>query len=236
MSPGNLSTYADELKSLLELRYPPLQISYLDEVPSGIRVSSKSLPSSCSFWPLGFSGSFAAPIDAHTNCEIGYYVLGGETRGERDLKLKDKMEWMISEGYLSPGEDASISKMKRMPRFIYYGRLGENELRPDILILFLKPESAMMAFEALSGGSMHPSPLRVLGRPTCSIAPYLLNSGEKAAISLGCAGFRVYVPEAEGMLMLAVRGEALEDFVSSLRSICRANERVAEENRAKLQC
>lgn len=221
---------AELLRTGLSLSESPVQISYLKEEPVGIEDYAGEVPSGCTYWGVGTSRPFYARLSGHLNCEIGAFVMGLTPKGALKEKLSNTIGWMEDEGYLAKGEASSIPRLAEAPAFVCYGPLGSVKYRPDVVIMFLEPQAAMLALESAGQGGAHPFHVPVTGRPACSIIPHILNGGEDIAISFGCAGFRTYVDKAAGKVLLAVRGEGLERFSSNLRRTLKANEAVSQEN------
>ncbi|MEM3851747.1 MAG: DUF169 domain-containing protein [Methanomassiliicoccales archaeon] len=211
----------------------PLQISYLSNLPEGVTETEKRVPSGCTFWPMGQREPFFAKLDAHKNCEIGYFVMGASPDPQMQVTLGEKIKWMQDECYLKAGEENAIPRLRRVPSYVYYGPLGASDISPDVVLLMLDPDKAMIALEALGKEGMHPSGIPVLGRPACSIIPYILNTGSRAALSMGCSGFREFVDEAKGKVLVAIRGDELQDFAERLEILGDANRAVAQDARER---
>ena len=66
-------------------------------------------------------------------------------------------------------------------------------------------------------GTMHASPLPLLGRPTCMAIPAALTSG--MASSLGCIGNRVYTGITDDEFYTVIAGKDLASVAAELNTI-----------------
>ncbi len=218
-----LEQVSKELQQDLELSAPPIQITYLEEAPSGVPEHPGGAPSVCTFFAAGRSNPFFASIRAHEDCEIGAFVLGLPPQGPLGDRLTSTVGMMQREGYLRPGDEGKIVRNPKAPNFVAYGPLGSLPMAPTAVLMFANPKSAMLALEAA------PESVPVNGRPMCSLVP-TLNHGAPVALSVGCIGSRIYTSMGDDTMLVGVRGDYLERFVAEVRKIHRANEIVGAEN------
>lgn len=214
---------ASELSRHLELAHAPIQISYLEQAPAGVREHPGGVPSVCTFFSEGAREPFYAGLPAHEDCEVGAFVLGIEPKGEVGQRLMGTLAMMHQEGYLRPGEEAQIPHNAKPPQFVAYGPLGSLPMAPSTVLMFASAKGAMLAMEAA------PGPVPVNGRPMCAIVP-TLQQGASVAVSTGCIGSRIYTGLADGEMVVGVRGDHLEAFAGALRRIRQANTVVGDED------
>ena len=219
---------ADQLTNDLELDSAPVQISYLDEPPSGVAEHEGNVPSVCTFFAEGRQRAFYAGTKAHEACEIGAFVLGIAPEGKLGERLMTTVGSMQQEGYLRPGEEAGIPRNTTAPKFVAYGPLGSLPVPPTNVLFFAQPKSAMLAREAARGS------VPMNGRPMCAIVP-TLNQGAPVAVSIGCIGSRIYTEMGDDQMVIGVRGDHLEEFARSVRRIRHANQVVGTEDRMRKQ-
>jgi uncharacterized protein (DUF169 family) len=217
---------AAQLTRDLELTRPPVQISYLDAPPAGVPEHAGGVPSVCTFFAEGQAAPFYAGLPAHENCEIGAFVLGVAPEGEVGGRLMATVGLMQKEGYLAPGEEATIPRNAKPPRFVAYGPLGSLPVPPTTVLLFARPKSAMLALEAA------PAPAPMNGRPMCAIVP-TLNQGAKVAVSLGCIGSRIYTEMGDDRLIVGIRGDHLSEFAERVQRIRQANDAVGADDQSR---
>ena len=225
--PTELQQLAAQLTEDLELTAPPIQISYLDAPPEGVKEHPGGAPSVCTFFAEGRQKAFFADTKAHEACEIGAFVLGIPPQGELGDRVMGMLGTMHGEGYLHPNEEAKIPHNAQAPRYVAYGPLGSLPVPPSSVLLFAKPKSAMLAMEAAPEG-----PVPMNGRPMCAIVP-TLNAGAPVAVSIGCIGSRIYTELPDEQMIVGIRGDHLAKFAASVRRIRHANSVIGDENRRR---
>ncbi len=219
---------AQQLTHDLDLTSPPIQISYLDSPPKGLAEHPGGAPSVCTFFAEGQFRSFYAGKKAHDACEIGAFVFGIPPEGELGTRLMGTVGRMQKDGYLLPGEEATIPHNAKAPNFVAYAPLGSISAAPSSVLMFARPKSAMLAVEAAKGT------VPMNGRPMCAIVP-TLNAGAPVAISLGCTGSRIYGEIGDDSMVVGVRGDHLERFAKAVRAIRGVNRKVAAEDTKRRQ-
>lgn len=222
----NLSEIARQLTEDLELTSPPVQVTYLDHAPPGVKEHPGGAPSVCTFFAEGKRSPFYAPLPQHEACEVGAFVLGVAPEGELGQRLMATIGMMQSEGYLVPGEEARIPRNATPPKFVAYGPLGSLPMAPTDVLMFARPKSAMLAMEASA------APVPINGRPMCALVP-TLNAGAPVAVSMGCIGSRIYTNMGDESMLVGVRGDRLAEFAQRLRKIRSANAAVGAEDRRR---
>jgi len=212
----DLRSIARQLTEDLELDRAPVQVSYLEEAPSGVEKHPGGAPSVCTFFAEGQKRPFYAGLPEHEACEIGAFVLGVAPAGEFGARLMGTVGSMQKEGYLIPGEEARIPRNGAPPKFVAYGPLGSLPMPPTNVLLFARPRSAMFAMEAARG------PVPMNGRPMCAVVP-TLNQGAPVAVSIGCIGSRIYTQMGDDRMA----------FAREVHQIRRANAAVGTEDMAR---
>jgi uncharacterized protein (DUF169 family) len=220
---SHLAAIAKQLSDDLELDRPPVQVSYLDEPPSGVDKHPGGAPSICTFFAEGTRRPFYAGLSDHEACEVGAFVLGVAPQGEIGGRLTGTVGMMQQAGYLTPGEEAHIPRNAKPPKFVAYGPLGSLGVAPTTVLIFAHPKSAMFAMEAAHG------PVPMNGRPMCAIVP-TLNQGAPVAVSIGCIGSRIFTQMGDDRMVVGVRGDHLEAFAKDVRRIRDANRSVGAED------
>jgi uncharacterized protein (DUF169 family) len=226
-----LQAIADQITKQLELDMPPVQVSYLEEPPTGVKEHPGGVPSVCTFFALGAESPFYAALPKHEDCEVGAFVLGVPPAGDLGGRLMSTIGRMQSIGYLNPGEEAHVPHNAHPPKFVAYGPLGSLPMPPTGVLIFAKPKSAMLAVEAAGSGS-DAKPVTINGRPMCAIMP-ILNQGAPVGISLGCTGSRIYTDMGVDRMVVGVRGDHLSRFAEKLNRVVEANVAIAAEDSAR---
>jgi uncharacterized protein (DUF169 family) len=228
----HLKAIAAQLTEDLNLDRPPVQVSYLESPPAGVPEHPGGVPSVCSFFAEGTEKAFYAGLPKHEDCEIGAFVLGIPPEGAVGSRLMGTIGTMQQEGYLNPGEEAHVPHNATPPNYVAYGPLGSLPMPPTSVLLFARPESAMLAVET-AGAGVDAKPVPMNGRPMCAIMP-IMNQGAPVAVSLGCTGSRIYTEMGENRMVVGIRGDHLDQFARKLSGIVRANRWVrAEDTRRK---
>jgi uncharacterized protein (DUF169 family) len=217
----HLKAIAAQLTRDLNLDLPPVQVSYLDAPPAGVPEHPGGVPSVCTFFALGTEKTFYAGLPKHEDCEIGAFVLGIPPEGTLGSRLMGTIGSMQKEGYLSPGEEAHVPHNAKAPKYVAYGPLGTLPMPPTSVLLFAKPDAAMLALET-AGAGIDAQPVPMNGRPMCAIMP-IMNNGARVAVSLGCTGSRIYTEMGENRMVVGIRGDHLEQFAQKLTGIVHAN-------------
>ncbi|MGC2289377.1 MAG: DUF169 domain-containing protein [Thermoplasmata archaeon] len=228
----HLKEIAAQLTRDLNLDLPPVQVSYLDSPPAGVSEHPGGVPSVCTFFALGTEKTFYAGLPKHEDCEIGAFVLGIPPEGTLGARLMGTIGTMQKEGYLNPGEEAHVPHNATAPKYVAYGPLGSLPMAPTSVLLFAKPDSAMLALETAGAGA-DAQPVPMNGRPMCAIMP-IMNNGARVAVSMGCTGSRIYTEMGENRMVVGIRGDHLDQFAKKLAGIVHANEWVqVEDSRRK---
>ncbi|MCI4365144.1 MAG: DUF169 domain-containing protein [Thermoplasmata archaeon] len=216
----------------LGLGSAPVQVSYLDKAPAGGLTNAAPAPSVCTFFAAGRQSAFVAPKAAHGSCEVGAYVFGMTPEGELGARLMSTVGWMESQEYLAPNEAAKIPHNPSAPEFVAYGPLGTLGVSPTVVLMFVRAKSLMLVVEAAARGwPDRPAP-PMLSRPMCSLVP-VLRGGVPVAVSVGCAGSRVYTQMGDEELVVGVAGDSLGTFAEAVRSVVRSNAEVSKFNRGR---
>ncbi len=231
MTATEWKTVSEQLTRQLGLSRAPVQITYLEHPPAGVREHPGGVPSVCTFFALGTRSAFYASLPQHEDCEIGAFVLGIPPEGAVGARLTATIGDLQKEGYLNPGEEATVPHNAVAPKFVAYGPLGTLPFAPTGVLLFTDARGAMLASEA-AGAAPDTWAVPVNGRPMCAVLP-ILNQGAPAALSLGCTGSRIYTDLGTDQLVFGIKGDRLGAFAAKLDRIVRANEYVRAEDAAR---
>lgn len=220
-----------QLQDALDLKRPPIAISFPAAAPAGIEKFTGSEPSGCSFWRLAAQGRvfYTEPSD-HYNCPVGSYTHKIDLPADRAGELPAVLGTMTNLGYLKMEEVPGIPTLKTAPRFIVYAPLAKTPADPDVVLLAAVPAQAMVLEEAaLRAGARSTLPL--LARPTCMAIPAAIATGMVA--SAGCIGNRVYTDLPAAELYCAIPGPALEAIAEALKTVVAANAALSEYHQGR---
>jgi uncharacterized protein (DUF169 family) len=224
----NYETIADTLASRLGLDIPPVALAFTAEAPAGVRTSDAVVPSACAFWRSAESGVFFAKASGHFNCPVGAMVMGFDLPDSVSAELMELVGKMTACGYISSEEPAKIPVNRNRADGIVYGPLAMFPVRPDAILLWLKPAQAMIWSEASGGADWScGTPTAVFGRPACAAIPASLGGGQPT-ISLGCIGMRTFTGIGEDRLLAVIPGERLDAFAEALAKSRSVNDAMQE--------
>ncbi|MDQ3849745.1 MAG: DUF169 domain-containing protein [Actinomycetota bacterium] len=217
---------ADRIAALLELELAPVALGFVDEPPAGVETTAAAVPSACAFWRQAERGVFYAPAQAHFNCPIGAMVMGFDLSEPAQADLSAAVDMMCEVAYIGADEPANIPTVKEGKGGIVYGPLRDFPLEPDVAIVWVGPQQAMLVSEASGTTSwMERASRTVFGRPACASLPSALDAG-RPVLSLGCTGMRTFTEILPDRLLGVIPGRQLEDFARSLEATVEANRRM----------
>lgn len=222
-------TNANAVQDMLRLRMPPVAIAFLDEVPAGLEPwRGPAQPAGCAFWQQAQTGApfYTVPAD-HFNCAIGSYTHAIDLPPDRSGQLNETVGLMVESGYIEMTEIPGIPRLAKQPAAVAYGAADTADFEPDVVVLTANPAQGMLIYEAALRAGVGAALTNLLGRPTCAVLPLSLNNGQ-AAVSLGCAGNRLYAGLRDDELYFAIPGGRWQDFKTRLAEIVSANARMGE--------
>ena len=221
MQPTSFQTLAGTLTDSLRLAQPPVAIAFADSVPPGVAAYSGLSPAGCRFWQEAAARVFATVPRDHDLCSIGVYTHHLEITGAVSTDLQDALKVFGDLGYVRPADMSFIPVLERQPKVVVYGPLASIPLPPDVVLLFVKSDQALILSEAsqqLENG-LPPA----LGRPACAVVPQAFNTG-RTALSLGCCGARAYLDVlTPDVALYAIPATKLEAFTERVAALARAN-------------
>lgn len=219
---NSYATLAGELSGALRLSLPPIAVCLTDSIPDGVsRYAGKKLAAGCQFWQEAAQGPFATDSGDHSLCSIGMYTHSLDLTPEAQTDLADALRVFADIGYLPTDQVPSIPVLRARPQHVIYAPLASTPVDPDVVLLFVEPDQALVVTEAtqIVDGGVAPA----MGRPACAAIPAAKNSG-KAALSLGCCGARAYLDAlAPSVAVFALPGTRLPDYVRQISIFSRAN-------------
>lgn len=222
MATTSFDSLAQALMESLHLSQPPVAVAFRDSVPQGVEVFAGSAPAGCRFWQDAASRVFATVPRDHELCAIGVYTHHLEGGPQVNTDLQDAMKVLGDLGYVRPEDMPLIPVLNRSPKVVLYGPLASIPTPPDVVLLFVKSDQALILSEASQQLENNPTP--ALGRPACGVVPQALNTG-RAALSLGCCGARAYLDLlSPDIALYAIPASKLEAFVERVVILSKAND------------
>lgn len=215
------AAHAGPLRDALHLRQPPVAVAFADQVPKDVPMWTGQVPAGCRFWEEGTRAVFATSPADHDLCAIGAWTHNLETSAAHDAERVEAMTFFASLGYVRPEDLPQIPVLKSRPGFVLYGPLDRMPVRPAVVLLFARPEQALVLSEASQ--QMEAGAPPALGRPACAIVPQAANTG-RTALSLGCCGARAYLDVMKSDVALyAVPEPRLAAFTARVAELAKAN-------------
>lgn len=221
------------LAELLELDTPPVALAFVEQQPADVEGFAGAVPSACSFWRRAEQSAFYASAEQHFNCPLGAMVMGFELPEQVGEQLGGLVESMCGQDYISPAEPAKVPTIQRKSAGIVYGPLADLPAKPDLILLWLTPEQAMLFNEAAGTANWDSARMQVSGRPGCAALPLAMN-GEQAQLSLGCKGMRTFTGIDGSRMLAAVPGEKAEELLIALERTITANAAVSSYYQGQL--
>lgn len=217
---------ADRLTERLTLERQPVALAFVEAPPASVEEFEGDVPSACSFWARAEAGVFYASAEKHFNCAIGAMTMGFDLPESVMSALQGVVTQMCADGYISPDEPPAIPTEGRPKAGIVYGPLRSFPLAPDLVLLWLRPEQAMVFSEAAGTADWSTDDQPVaLGRPTCAALPAALAKNH-GTMSLGCMGMRTYTGVPASLLLAALPGSQAGAFLEALDRAGDANEKM----------
>lgn len=209
------------LTRALDLSQPPVAISLIDSISPDDRKWTGPSPAGCRFWQEGMQGGFVTDARDHDSCAIGIHTHNLEGTAATDADLAQALGVFAELTYVRKEDIAQIPTMSRRARFVKYEPLADCGAAPDVALLFVRANQALIATEAaqqIDGGATP-----ALGRPACAVVPQAANLG-RAALSLGCCGAREYLDVlSDEVAIFAIPGPKLEAFAERIEALAKAN-------------
>jgi uncharacterized protein (DUF169 family) len=135
--------------------------------------------------------------------------------------LTDALRVFNELSYVREEDLALIPVLPSRSQFVTYSPLAATPLPPDVIILFVMANQALILSEATQQVESRNPP--ALGRPACAIVPQVMNTG-RAAMSLGCCGARAYLDIlTDDVAVFAIPGPKLELYTERIRALAAAN-------------
>jgi uncharacterized protein (DUF169 family) len=222
MSENNIySKLAASLSKSLDLRQPPIAISFTASIPDGMSGHTGRVAAGCRFWEDAAAASFATTAADHNMCSIGVYTHNLQPSPGQQIDLQDTLKVLGELGYVREEDLASIPVLQSQSQYVIYSPLATTPLPPDVVMLFVNANQSLILTEATQQVENQAAP--AMGRPACAVVPQVMNTG-RAALSLGCCGARAYLDVlTEGIALFAIPGAKLAQYAERIEALTKAN-------------
>lgn len=221
ISENTYSKFAALLSESLDLRQPPIAISFTDAIPEGLNGHTGRVSAGCRFWEDAAAASFATTADDHNLCSIGVYTHNLQPSPAQQIDLGDTLKVLGQLGYVREEDLAAIPVLQSQSKYVVYAPLTETPLPPDVVMLFVNANQSLILTEATQQVENQNAP--AMGRPACAVVPQVINTG-RAALSLGCCGARAYLDVLDnGVALFAIPGAKLAQYAERIEALAKAN-------------
>jgi uncharacterized protein (DUF169 family) len=220
---------AEEMEKSLGLKHAPIAINFYDEVPGDIPRFEGKMPepsgdgrtgkvaAGCVFWMESSDKSFTTLPEDHYNCSVGSVTHGlktlSEVIGNEDVQGLLECEWV------TPEEAMALPVVQTRPSAIGYGPAKDSATSPDVVLLRINAQQAMVLQDAFGQ-------LPVEGKPQCHIVA-MAKEQDEVVISTGCSLSRLRTGMSPQEMTCAVPGDRLAETVEKLEARKGANAAVA---------
>lgn len=218
---NDFAAIADSLTMALDLKQPPVAISFSAAAPEGVPAHSGRVPAGCRFWEDAAAGAFATAAADHYLCAIGVYTHNLQPSPEQQTDLMDALKVFADLGYVREEDLGQIPVLQSQPKYVVYGPLARAAVAPDLVMLFVNSNQTLILSEATQQVEGQVAP--AMGRPACAVVPQVMNTG-RAALSLGCCGARAYLDVLEDdVAVFAIPGAKLAEYEERIEALAKAN-------------
>jgi uncharacterized protein (DUF169 family) len=212
---------------LLQLKQPPVGLTFVDDAPEGVQHINARVPSACTFWRLAEKGVFYAEAEDHQECPIGMMTMGFTMPEASQQRAQALVQTMANVQYFSPAEVSALPIVNKPHRSIVYGRLDQFPVEADVVLCILDTQQAMLVAEAMGNMNwLQQGGQSSFGRPTCAVIPRTMQTGA-TSISFGCVGARTYTGLTPSEVILTLPGHEFAGLVERLQTTVAANAALA---------
>lgn len=228
----DLTIEGTRLQKLLNLKLPPVAITFRDSAPENMRRIKSPAPAGCGYWRLATEGNiFYTEAEDHYTCPVGAHTHGVDLPPAVANELNGLVQTMVQIQYIKLEEIPMIPRRQSPFRVALYAPLSEAPFEPDVVLVRGTTKQLMLVAEAAQAAGIASGGM-TMGRPTCAILPESLQSG-KATASFGCIGNRVYTGLGDDEGYYAVPGGKIVEVAGRLASIVEANRQLQDFHRQR---
>ena len=212
---GNWAAAAAALTSALQLKSPPIAISFRGSVPDGVVAFDTPMPdptpdgrtgrvpAGCVFWAKAVDRTFTTVAADHGNCSVGSLTHGFATLDE--VAGRSDVAALVESGWVSIDMVPGIPVVTERPDLVMYGPLADTPVDPDVVMIRLNAKQLMVLSDAMPG-------LRIDGKPQCHVVAVAKEQGE-VAVSVGCMLSRTRTNMSSAEMTCAIPAGRLHEVV-----------------------
>ncbi len=220
------------IQEILGLTFAPVAIAFRPVASPGVPHVGAAGPAGCSYWKLAAEGKvFYTEAADHYNCPIGAYTHGVDLPAGKAKEMEGLVKAMTKLEYLKMEEVPNIPRRPAPFGVAMYGPFPGAPFDPDVVLVRGRAKQVMLVVEAARMAGID-SEVAVRPRPTCAMLPETMQE-DRATISLGCIGNRVYTGLGDDELYVAIPGRKVSEVMRKLATIVRANRELEGFHRAR---
>jgi uncharacterized protein (DUF169 family) len=224
------SEAAETLTAALNLRTPPIAITFCEVAPTGVVPFDDPMPGAtpdgrtgrvaagCVFWTKGVDRTFSTVAADHGNCSVGSMTHGFATLG--DVSGRSDVAALLESGWVTMEMVPDIPVVTDKPGAVTYGPLNETPIDPDVVLIRVNGKQLMVLSDALPG-------LRIEGKPQCHIVAVAKEQGE-VAVSVGCMLSRTRTGMPNSDMTCAIPGSRLHEVLGRIEATAAVDATVAQ--------
>jgi len=220
---------AQALTSVLDLKNPPIAITFSAAAPEGIAPFADPMAeptpdgrtgrvsAGCVFWNKAADKTFTTVAADHGNCSVGSMTHGFATL--EDVAGHSDVAALLESGWVTMEMVPEIPVVTERPGAVTYGPLADTTIDPDVVLIRVNGKQLMVISDAIAD-------LRIEGKPQCHIIAVAKQQGEVAA-SVGCMLSRTRTAMSSAEMTCAIPAKRLGEVISALESTARTDAVVA---------
>ena len=149
------------LSAALQLRTPPIAITFSGSAPAGVVPFDSPMPeptpdgrtgrvsAGCVFWTKAVDRTFATVAADHGNCSVGSLTHGFATLDE--VAGRADVAALLESGWVTMDMIPAIPVVADRPDFVVYGPLADTPVDPDVVLIRINGKQLMVLSDALPG-------------------------------------------------------------------------------------
>jgi uncharacterized protein (DUF169 family) len=218
--PARWSDASVALTAALDLRTPPIAITFSASAPSGVVPFDAPMPeptpdgrtgrvpAGCVFWTKALDRTFSTVAADHGNCSVGSLTHGFVTLDE--VASNSDVAALVESGWVTMDMVPDIPVVADRPEVVTYGPLADTPVDPDVVMIRVNAKQLMVLSDALPG-------LRIGGKPQCHIVALAKQEGE-VVVSVGCTLSRARTAMSKNDMTCAIPANRLHEVVRQVQA------------------
>ena len=221
MTPSiNWADAAAALTEALQLKTPPIAITFRQSAPAGVPAFDAPMPEAtpdgrtgrvpagCVFWTKAVDRTFSTIAADHGNCSVGSLTHGFATLDE--VAGRSDVAALVGSGWVTMDMVPGIPVVADRPGAVVYGPLAETPVDPDVVMIRVNGKQLMVLSDAMPG-------LRIDGKPQCHVVAVAKQQGE-VAVSVGCMLSRTRTNMSSAEMTCAIPADRLAEVVGLIEA------------------